>query len=707
VHATVDNVAHTVVEGVVLVCIILVLFLGSARVAFIVAMTIPLALSTVFILMNLLHMPANLFSLGAIDFGVIVDGAIVVTEALLRLRERLPSDVMPENLAVNTAVQVARPIFFATLIIITAYFPLLAFQNAEGKLFRPMAYTVGFALFGALVYAIALAPGATYLALRKPLKVREVKALEWLRRQYRDALSRLLSHLPVAYAIAAAALVGVLVLGASVGREFLPDLDEGSLWLQVQMPTGLSLEKASEMASELRRVVRSFPETAYIVTQTGRNDTGSDPWTPSHIESGVGLTPYDTWPNGESKAQFVQKLSDRLAKIPGMQVGISQPIVDGVNDTVGGAHSPLVLRLYGDDLKDMRRIGGEIVDVLRATPGTGEASIFQEPPIPQLVIQADRAAAARYGVNVSDIMNLVQNAIGGAPITQIYNGDQTHNITMRLPADIASNPQKIGALVLTSADGAQIPLSQVANIRLQSGESTISHEEGERELTIRIDNRGRALSQYLADAQHRIDTQVRYDHARFHMEWAGQFENQQRAQSRLTVVMGLVILVMGVLLFMQFGAIRYAVLILGVVPLAALGGLIALHLRGDTLNIATAVGFIALFGVAVQNGIIMVSNIRRVRDRHDTLGEAVVAGAAERFRPVILTATVASVGMLPAALKTGVGTDVQRGLSTVVVGGLAIATLLTLFILPAFYFAMETHFEARKREPHSDGEHEH
>jgi cobalt-zinc-cadmium resistance protein CzcA len=696
VRATVDNVARTIIEGVLLVCLILVLFLGSARVALIVAATIPVSLATVFVLMNAFHMPANLFSLGAIDFGVIVDAAIVVTEALLRVRERLPGDRMPPNLAVGAATQVARPIFFATVIIITAYFPLFAFQNAEGKLFRPMAFTVSFALFGALLFAVALAPALTYLALRRPITLGPNRFIEWLRRSYRDALAELLSRLWVAYVAAAAALLAVLVLGATVGREFLPDLDEGALWLQVQMPSGLALDKASEMAGELRRTVKSFPEVSYIVTQTGRNDTGTDPWTPSHIESAVGLTPYGTWPNHESKAAFVQKLSDRLAALPGMQVGISQPIVDGVNDMVGGAHSPLVLRIYGADFKELRRIGGEIVDVLRQTPGTGEASIFQEPPIPQLVIEADRGAAARYGINVGDIMNLVQNAEGGAPITQIYNADQTHNITIHLPPDVASSPEKLGALVLTSSSGAQIPLNLLAHIRLQSGESTIAHEEGRRQITIRIDNRGRALSQYLADAQKRIDAKVHFDRGAYNLEWAGQFENEQRAQQRLVVVMSLVLAVMGVLLFLQFHTIRHALLILGVVPLAALGGLIALHLRGETLNIATAVGFIALFGVAVQNGIIMIANIRRVRERHATLGEAVIAGAAERFRPVLLTATVASVGMAPAAMATGVGTDVQRGLATVVVGGLAIATLLTLFILPAFYFAIETFFEARR-----------
>jgi len=697
VHATVEHVARTVIEGVALVCIVLMLFLGSVRVALIVAATIPMALSSVFILMKVFDMPANLFSLGAIDFGVIVDGAIVITEALLRVRERLPNEVLDEELAVATTTQVARPIFFATLIIITAYLPLLAFQHAEGKLFRPMAYTVGFALFGALLYAMTLAPGLCYIALKKPVAFRPNRLIEWLRTSFRWVLAWLLHQLWLTYAISLVALLGVVLLGAHVGREFLPDLDEGALWLQVQMPTGLSLDQASALAGELRAAVRSFPETSYIVTQTGRNDDGSDPWTPSHIESAVGLTPYSTWPHGETKAMFVQRLSDRLATIPGIEVGISQPIVDGVNDMVGGAHSPLVLRVYGSDFAEMRRIGNEIVAILRQTPGTGEASIFQEPPIPQIVISADRDAAARYGINVADIMNLVQNAVGSAPITQLYSGDEVHNITIHLPNSITSSPQRLGALVLTSVTGAQVPLSQVASIRLQSGESTISHESGSRQLTIRIDNRGRALSQYLADAQARIDQQVSFDRSAYRLEWAGQFENEQRALDRLVVVMVLVVVIMGLLLVLQFKTIRHAVLILGVVPLATLGGLIALVLRGDTINIATAVGFIALFGVAVQNGIIMIANIRRVRERHSTLAEAVIAGAAERFRPVLLTATVASIGMLPAALATGVGTDVQRGLATVVVGGLIIATLLTLFILPTLYYALEGFIEHRAR----------
>jgi heavy metal efflux system protein len=688
VNATKEKVFHTVMEGIGLVCIVLILFLGSPRSALVAAVAIPMSLVTVFILMQFTRMPANLFSLGAIDFGVIVDGAIVVTEAILRQREQKPADVLTEDDVMLVTGHVGRSIFFATLIIITAYFPLFAFEHAEGKLFRPMAFTVSYALLAALLCTVTLTPALAFLALRKPRKIFENKPLKRLQEGFAHTLGRLLHNLPVAYGIAIVAFFGVLILGATIGREFLPDLDEGALWLQVQMPTGLSLDKASEMSAQLRKVVREFPEVSYIVTQLGRNDTGTDPWTPSHIESAVGLTPYSEW-HGETKAEFLHKFNARLQQIPGITVGISQPIIDGENDMIGGAHAPLVLRIYGQDFNEMRRIGNQMVDVIRGVRGTEDAAIFQEPPIPQLTITADRDAAARYGVNVGDITNLIQTAIGGAPITQVYVEDRIYNVTARVSNEVANSVQAIGEMPLTSTTGAQVPLKEVAHISLAMGESTIAHEHGQRELTISIENSNRALSEYLADAQAQIDAKVHYDKSKYKLEWAGNFENEQRAQARLIVVMGMVMAIMAVLLFAEFGKFHQAMLVLGVVPLATVGGLIALHIRGETLNIATAVGFIALFGVAVQNGIIMVSNINRVRREGLSLFEAVVVGATERFRPVLMTATVASIGMLPAALATGVGTDVQRGLATVVVGGLPIATLLTLFILPALYYGLE------------------
>jgi len=701
VHATIEKVASTVTEGVLLVVFVLILFLGSPRSAVVAAVTIPISLVTAFILMHSTKMSANLFSLGAIDFGVIVDGAIVVTEAILRRREEKPDEELTPMDVLGATKQVARSIFFATLIIITAYLPLFTFQRAEGKLFSPMAYTVGFALFGALLATVTLIPALAYLALRKPRKIFANQPLARLQAIYRQSLSWLLDRAPLAYLTGAIALVLVLVLGATVGREFLPDLDEGSLWLQVQLPTGLSLDKASQMATELRQTVRAFPEVSYIVTQLGRNDTGSDPWTPSHIESAVGLTPYGTW-HGESKAQFLDRLNARLNQIPGMSVGISQPIVDGENDMIGGAHSALVLRIYGDDFNELRRIGGDIVTVLRGVRGTDDVSIFQEPELPQLAIRTNRAAAARYGINVGDVNTLIQDAIAGAPITQVFVADRTYNVTMHLPAATVEDRDALAHVPLTSTTGAKVPLGMVANIELRNGESTIAHEMGQRQITIRIDDRNRALSEYLADAQRQIDQKVRFDNQKYHLEWAGTFENERRAQARLTIVMVLVLAAMAILLLFEFGVLRQALLVLGVVPLAALGGLVALHARGYTLNIATAVGFIALFGVAVQNGIIMVANFNRIRGEGMPLRDAVLQAAGERFRPVLMTATVASIGMLPAALAVGVGTDVQRDLATVVVGGLAIATLLTLFILPTYYFAIERFVDSRRRPPQQE-----
>jgi len=689
VKLTVHKVTHTVLEGIALVCLVLILFLGSPRSAIVAAVAIPMALVTVFIIMSATRMPANLFSLGAIDFGIIVDGAIVVMEAILRRREEAPERELTELDILDTTRQVARPIFFATLIIVAAYLPLFAFQRAEGKLFTPMAYTVSYALLGALLCALMLIPGLAYVALRKPRKIFHNRPLVWLTARYRGLLANFLERPWIAYAVSIASLVAVLMLGASAGREFLPELDEGALWLQVQLPAGLSLEKSSEMASELRRTLREFPEISTVVTQLGRNDDGTDPWTPSHIEVPVGLKPYDQWPAGVTKAALVERLNARFATMPGFTIGVSQPIIDGVNDAIGGAHSPLVLRVYGKDLHESRRIGNQIVALLGTVRGTASASLFQEPPIPQMVVQVDREAAARYGINVADIAALIQTGIGGAPIMPVYVGDRVYNLTVRFPKGSKGSPQALGNLFLNSASGAKIALSQVASITLHSGESTISHEASERQITVRIDNRGRDLTSYLEEAQRRIDAEVTFDKKTVRLEWAGQFENQQRAQARLIVILGVVLLLMALLLFFQFGQLRLALLILGVVPMATLGGLIAVHVTGETLNVATAVGFIALFGVSVQNGIIMVANIRRMRDTGASLIDSVIGGATERLRPVLMTATVASFGMLPAALATGVGTDVQRGLATVVVGGLVISTLLTLFILPTLYFVME------------------
>jgi cobalt-zinc-cadmium resistance protein CzcA len=699
VKATIEKVGRTIAEGIALVFLILILFLGSPKSALVVSVTIPLALVSVFCLLNLTHVSANLLSLGAIDFGILVDGAIVVMESMLRRREAMPEEEMAESEAKAAVLQVTRPIFFASLIIITAYMPLFSFERAEAKLFTPIAYTMGYALFGALLTALALVPALAYLAFRRPGKVYQNRWLERLTIVYDDALAACLDQPRIVYGVAIFALLAVVGFGATVGREFLPDLDEGALWLQVQLPTGLALNKASDMASDLRRVLLKYPQISYVVTQTGRNDDGTDSWTMSHIEVPVGLKPYDTWPGGESKKHFVDRLgADLVKELPGYSIGISQPIIDGVNDLIGGAHSPLVIKIYGDDLAELRRIGNEIVAVLGTVQGTSSASLFQEPPIPQVEIKLDHEKAARYGVNMTDVQNVIQTGVGQAPVSTVYVAERTYPLTVRFTAQSRNGPEALGNLPLHTASGAQIPLSELADIRVRSGESTVTRENGSRNLTIRIDNRDRDLTSYLNDAQAQIAEKVHFDRDAIRLEWGGQFENQRRAEARLLVILGLVMGLMLIFLTIGTGSVRQALLILGVVPLATLGGLISLHLTNQNLNVASGVGFIALFGVAVQNGIIMVSNLNRMRKSGLDLHEAIMKGATERLRPVLMTASVATLGMLPAALHTGVGSDVQRGIATVVVGGLAISTVLTLFVLPSMYHVIEHWAEQRHGE---------
>lgn len=689
VKSTTDKVSETILEGIGLVLVILTFFLGSPRSAAITAVTIPFALSFAFILMRACGMAANLFSLGAVDFGVIVDGAIVITEVILRHREEHPTLPLNETDILAITRRAGRAIFASTIIIVVAYSPLFAFEGSEAKIFRPMAWTVSFALLGALLCALALTPTMSFLALRKPRPIWHNKPLDWLHKRYNSMLRHLLDHPAIPFISAGLALVAVVALGVTTGREFLPDLDEGALWLQVQMPTGISLEKGQEKATEIRRAVREFPETSYAITQLGRSDDGTDPWTPSHIEMPVGLTPYSQWAHGETKAEFITKLRARLNKIAGISFSISQPIEDNLSDQLGGAHSPLVMRIYGDDLSGLRVLGQKVVEQLWRVKGTVQADIFQEPKIPQIEITPDRLKAARYGISINDVTDVINSAIGDEPLTSVIEGDRFYNATLRIDNTQRSNLQLLGQIPMITSDGSAIPLADVARIRLQMGESSIAHEMGERQITLQVDNGNRPMSLYLEDAQKLIDQNVHYDHQKFRIEWAGTFQEAQHAQVRLVAALGVMFAVMLGLLYAEFQKFRHALLIIGIVPLAALGGLIALHMRAETLNIATAVGFIALFGVAIQNGIIMVSNINRYIKAGGDIREATRLGATERFRPVLMTATVASVGMLPAAMATGVGTDVQRGLATVVVGGLGIATLLTLFILPVCFCRLE------------------
>lgn len=689
VKTTLTTVSHTLTEGIVLVIIVLIVFLGSWRGALLVAITIPLSLLFAFILMHITNIPANLLSLGAIDFGIIVDGAIVMLETILKKREEDPEETLEEKTTTQRVIEVAKPIFFSTIIIITAYLPLFAFERVEKKLFTPMAFTVGYALLGALAVALLLIPGLAYVIYRKPQKIYHNKWLEKISYAYGRRIDKIMQAPKKVILPVSIVLLSAGILSYTVGKDFLPELDEGSIWLQVQLPPGISLAKAKEMSDTLRARTLKHSEVTYMMVQAGRNDDGTDPWTASHFEVSVGIKPYSEWPSGKTKADLIRELAADYKEMPGFTVGFSQPMIDGVMDKISGAHSELVVKVYGEDFKETRRIAENILSTLNKIPGSADLAIDQEPPLPQLQIIANRDKIAQYGLNVADVADLIEVALGGKAISQIFIGNKVYDISCRYTEDSRNTPDKIGNLMLTSATGAKIPLSQVAEVKLSTGESTITREMNKRHLTVKLNLRGTDLSSFLKTAQDKIEKEIRYDHEKYQIKWGGQFENQNRAYSRLAFIVPLALAIMFLLLYGAFGNFRQALVLMSIVPLALFGGMLALNTRGMSLNVSSAVGFIALFGVAIQNGVIMISHINDLRRKGYDLKPAVIKGAQDRFRPVLMTATVAVIGLFPASLATGIGSDVQRPLATVIVYGLMFSTILTLFVLPAIYFMAE------------------
>ncbi|MBR6064516.1 MAG: efflux RND transporter permease subunit [Bacteroidales bacterium] len=689
VGETLKTVMHTLLIGMLLVVVLLFIYLRDWRGSALVAITIPIALLVAFVLMKITNVPANLLSLGAIDFGILVDGAIVMMETILKERETRPGVPLDEQVVKHRAGLVGRSIFFSTIIIITAYMPLFAFEHVERKLFTPMAYTVSYALFGALLVALLLTPCLSYMTYRKPRKIYRNRWLEKLNEAYEHRVEKVISKGRMMVVVLVCILLGSGVLAITVGKDFLPALDEGSIWVQVQLPSGISIDEAKKMSDDLRHTLKNFDETSYVMTQLGRDDEGAECFSLSHVEVGVGLKPYKTWKSKRTKAELIEAMSDSIAKMPGYQVGFSQPIIDMVMDQIAGTHSDLALKIYSDDNDQSRVVAEQVVKVLSEIPGATDVAIDQEPPTPQLKIIVDRDRIAQYGLNVSDVAQLIELAIGGKAISQIYQGSKVYDVTCRYAENYRDTPEKIGTLLLTNSEGAKIPLSAVADIRMDLGANMIMREMNRRYTLVRLNLRGNDLTTFVNEANRRIKEQVMYDPESTTLHWAGQFENRNRAFSRLGLVVPLVLAVMFVLLIFAFGKVRQAALLMIVVPMALFGGLLALNVRGMTLNVSSAVGFIALIGVAIQNGLIMISHINNLREEGIELRQATIQGAAHRMRPILLTATVAVFGLFPASISTGIGSDVQRPLATVIVYGLLFATVVTLFVLPTLYYLIE------------------
>ncbi len=692
VNATLNTVSHTLLFGVLLVIGVLIIFLGSWRSALVIAITIPLSLLIAFICMHFTNLQANLLSLGAIDFGIIVEGSIVMLETVLKKREENPEEELQLDNIVKRCVEMGKPIFFSMLIIIMAYLPLFTFERIEKKMFSPMAYTVGFAIMGALTVALLLTPGLAFIIYRKPQKVYKNRWLENLTKKYRRYVVKLVERPGKTFLPMAVILAATIILSITVGKDFLPTLDEGSLWLQVQMPPGITLEKSKALADTLRNHIIKYDEVRYVMTQVGRDDEGTDPFSTSHAECGVGLIPYKKWKKGKRKTDLINELTEDLSRLPGYSIGFSQPIIDMVMDQIAGSHSDLAIKIFGEDQKEARRIAEDIVKTVSGIKGAGDVSIEQEPPLPQLQIRANRDMIALYGLNVSDVSELIEVAIGGKAISQVFIGTRVYDVICRYNEQSRETPEKIGSLLLTSATGAKIPLSQIAEITTTTGPGIINREENSRFLTVRINMRNRDITSFLKEAGKAIENNVTYNPNEFNLKWSGQFDNQKRAFARLILIVPLSLALMFLLLFWSFGNFRQAWLQMALLPFPVFGGMVALNITGMSFNVSSAVGFIALFGIFTMNDVLMISHINQLRKKGEQLKDAVIKGSTHRFRQILMTSSVAILGLVPASLSTNIGSDVQRPLATVIVYGLVFGTLITLFVLPALYYMLEKRF---------------
>ncbi|MCU1238502.1 MAG: heavy metal efflux pump, CzcA family [Candidatus Solibacter sp.] len=687
---TMHTVSHTLLEGIVVMVTMLLLFLGSVRAALLTAITIPLALLFAFVCMYFTGIPANLLSLGALDFGIIVDGTLVMVEHIvhhLQERQHTGSKSTVFETILNAALEVESPIFFSLLIIISAYIPLFTLERVERRLFTPMAYTVCFALLGSMLLALTLIPVlATYL-FRHGCKTWDNPVLRWLYNAYEVVLRTTIRRAWLTVAFGAAAVIGAFVLGGSLGSEFLPQLDEGTIWVRANFPAGISLNKSAEEAGKIRHILETFPEVQLVSSQSGRNDSGTDPYGPNRNEFFVSLKNYDTWPAGVRKADLVDQISAKLrAQIPGANFSLTQPIIDNVTEAVTGSPADLAVIISGPDLKRLRALADQTLVVLRQIPGAADTFLEQESEQAQLRILIDRKSVARYGINVRDVEDVIEMAIGGKPISTVFEGEKRFDVTVRFREQSRADAGAIGNILVPTHEGGRVPLSQLARIEVVNGASIIARRENIRQISVRTNIRGRDQGSFVTEAQAKFEKAVKLPGG-YSVDWGGQFENLERARKRLTIILPITIGIIFALLFFAFGDAVHAGLVLVNVPFSLVGGIIFLYLRGINLSVSAAVGFISLFGVAVMSGVLYISEINRRRaEPGTTLEDAVIQGARAQLRPSLMLILVALLGMVPAARATGIGSDIQRPLATVVVGGLLSTLLLTLLVLPSLYY---------------------
>jgi heavy metal efflux system protein len=689
VESTLHTIARVLIEGFVVVVAVLLFFLVSLRAAVLTAIIIPLSLLFAFLCMYLSGVTLSLLSIGALDFGILVDATIVMVERIVRTLEERGAPASPEELtervhAAGLAVQ--RPILFSLLIIIAAYIPLLTLERVERRLFTPMALTVCYALLGSLIFCLTLVPVLATFVFRGQTHGRRHRLLDAVTALYERVVRLTVHHAALTLIIASAVVIGSVYLGSYLGSEFIPPLDEGEIWIRANLPSGISLEESAVVAARMRALILQSPEVRHVSSQTGRNDSGTDPFGPNRNEILVTLKPYETWPHGKTKAALVEELSRRIqANVEGTALNFTQPIIDMSTEDATGSSADLAVVFTGPDLKTLRDLARRALEVVHDVRGAADTSIEQESDQAQLRIRINRTQIARYALNVGDVQDVIDLALGGSPITGVFEGERRFDVVARFAPEARADPASIGGLLIPTREGGLVPLSQLADIRIVDGATIIARRENRRQITVRTNIRGRDQGGFVAEAQARVARAVPLPPG-YRVVWSGMFENFERARERLTWIIPVTIGIIFALLFITFGSALDALLVLLNVPFSLAGGVILLYLRGIHLSVSAAVGFISLFGVAVMSGLLYISetNARR-RISGTPLLNAVIGGARAQFRPRVILIIVAMLGMLPASLAKGIGSDIQRPLATVVVGGLISTLLLTLLALPAFY----------------------
>jgi cobalt-zinc-cadmium resistance protein CzcA len=688
VHYTTHTVLHNLTEGIILVAIILFMFLGNARGAFIVALTIPFSLLFASICLDLRHIPANLLSLGALDFGMVVDGAVVMVENIVRHMGR--QDVSkPAMVRIREAAhEVQRPVFYAIGIIITAYLPIFTLESVEGRLFKPMAWTVAFALLGALIFSMVMAPVLSSFLFREGMREWRNPLMTFLTARYKSTVRWAVGRrwLVVSGAIICVLVAAYLLTSGLIGSEFLPHLDEGAIWVRGTLAPSTGPTEGIRLANEARALLASFPEVTVATSQVGRPDDGTDTTGFFNTEYFVDLKQKEQWRPifHQNKEQLIAAMNHQLEKIPGVIWNFSQPIADNMEEAVSGVKGELAIKVYGDDLKLLEEKGDQIVNVMRRIRGIQDLGLFRVIGQPNLNLVVDRQKASRYQINITDVQDAIQTAVGGGVVSQVLRGEQRYDLVVRYLPPFRDTQEAIEKIRLLSPSGERVSLAQLCTVQTLDGASEIYREGNSRYVAIKYSVRGRDLGSTVEEAIRKVGQQVKLPTG-YRIDWAGEYASQKRSQRRLMIVLPITILVIFIILYTMFHSFKWAALMLANIAMAPLGGLLALLITGTHFSVSSGVGFLALFGVCVQTGVIMLEYINQLRARGHDVADAAVEGAVLRLRPIMMTTLVATLGLLPAALSRGIGSDSQRPFAIVIVGGLLVAMLINLILLPTLY----------------------